>query len=954
MQKTFKQSLRTLLETACTAFPAVAEQVRTGAEALLQLQPANETDLADTLERLEQLYVSNLRRPTPHFEGSIEDRLTLLCGELRAQQICGQYGHVVTVFDDFLIACEPPANSYGYYDSDGGEDCTYWKIGYTIAADNETVTFEKQGEVEIEMIFTPVDEGTAGEGVGMVGEQSAVPVATEPEWVIQGFDPPGGDQTLYQRQSVLLQVEAVDGETGVMKVAGVATTADVLNAMGEVYPLQVWQDNMPRLERLLSQGKLVGESMHPSDGRPTLDRTCVKFTELTLADNQVKFKGEILPTEPHGKNLQVMIQNGVCLDISSRGQGTMKTQEWNGVKSAKVVQRGFRCDAFDVVIAGASPGATINDWSMQSVATPEEDPDMKTLETIAASVETLAATMAKQGEILAALVTAKDEKVTAVEVVQAVVETPAATPAATADLERFNKATAQMEQALVRGRIEDLTREITQSKQWGPQWTNVYRKQIQNANAATLEALEQASERAIALVEDLVQQAPKFPGQGFNVQKDKAERGFETPSKMLDELCDGLEDAPLPDSHGFFREQQEHDGGPKIPDCFRSQKRAVRQVLENIARFQGEGWHGPSMVQSLWLRTKGFTPETIADQVLHQTCADGVTAVGAGGAPSSAIFIFPLIRRLYPQLIATELASVQPMDRPDGKIFYLDAIRMDGNGYTDEGGSSISNRMRIDRSDSFSDSYANDPGECSTANLIQLRLSSKTVTADTKKLYASWSIEEMQDLRAYHNLDVSLELVGALSREIALEWNEKVLSEMLAGATAGNLTYGTTAPSGYSQKEWDEYIFRYVDKASNQIFKQRHGDATHIVAGPDAWLKLSSTFRTGTIPGTGPNPEQFAGVTVFPMMGGTNLYKTYKTSFWAGTNSDKILVLRRGADWSDTPYVWAPYLDYVSNPLTLPDTFTQKQGIMSRVARKVVVGSAMSVVTIDSSTGVRV
>jgi hypothetical protein len=171
---------------------------------------------------------------------------------------------------------------------------------------------------------------------------------------------------------------------------------------------------------------------------------------------------------------------------------------------------------------------------------------------------------------------------------------------------------------------------------------------------------------------------------------------------------------------------------------------------------------------------------------------------------------------------------------------------------------------------------------------------------------------------------------------------------MLAGALAGNLNFGTTAPSGYTQKEWDEYLPRYIDAASNKVFKQRNGDITHLVAGPDAWLKLSATHRIATNPNS-ETPSQFEGLTLTPWMGGsTPGLKVYKTSFWNARNSDKILVIRRGEDWSDTPYVWAPYIDYVSPVLTLPDTFNQKQGIMSRVAHKVVVGQAMATITIQA------
>ncbi len=784
-----------------------------------------------------------------------------------------------------------------------------------------------------------------------------------PEWVLQGLDPPGGDEVLVQSQTCLLQVEDYDEETGILKVTGVATTGNVVNAKNQVYPTVVWQDNMPRLTRMIEQGKLVGEIQHPADGKPTLDRTVMKYTKLELNDDELKFEADILPTDPHGKNLQVLIQNGVSVDISSRGAGSMKVGDWQGKAGVNIVQRGFRNDAFDAVISGASPGSTITGWQLQSADTApeetEETPEMKEiLEKLAASVAALAAGQEKTDKILASMSQAKDDGITKVEAVKDESKTVEQSLTTThPELERMTAMASLMEQSLVRGRVESLVEETKGKGEWAPAFINAYRKQLTNANCKTLAELEQTNERVTKLIGDMVQDAPKFPGNGFNVQKDKGERGLQSPREVIEALIADLpDDLPGMDSGMKHFIRQDENGEPLVPNHLMTPRRQLRKVLTNMAKFRTAGFDGPASIQGLMLLSQGFDPSYVSEQFMDQSIPSGVTAVGNSGAPSSAIFIFPLVRRVYPQLIATEVASVQPMDRPDGKIFYLDAYRQSpGTDSVDMGGNTVSGEMRIDRSDSFSSSYANNPGELNTAQLIQLRLSNISVTADNKKLYASWSIEELQDLRAYHGLDASLELVGSLAREIALEWNQVVLAEMLAGATAGNENFGTTAPSGYTQKEWDEYISRYLDKASNDIFKKRNGDMTHIIAGPDAWLKLSATFRTGTDPRSGPNPEQFAGLTLTPFMMGTAPgVKTYKTSFWAGSNTNKILVLRRGTDWSDTPYVWAPYLDYVSPVLTLPDTFNQKQGIMSRVAHQVVVGDAMATVTIGAGTGVTV
>jgi len=781
-----------------------------------------------------------------------------------------------------------------------------------------------------------------------------------PDWVLQGLDPPGGDETLVQSQTCLLQVKELDEESGILKVSGIATTGNVVNAKNQVYPTQVWQDNMPRLTRMIEQGKLVGEIQHPADGKPTLDRTVMKYTKLELAGDELKFEADILPTDPHGKNLQVLIQNGVSVDISSRGAGSMKVGDWNGTPGVSIVQRGFRNDAFDAVISGASPGSTITGWQLQSAdnQTPEDtEEEMELKEVVEKLAASVAALAAGQEKITADLKQAKDTEITKVEAVKPE-EKPVEQGLTTVhpEIERASQMAALMEQSLVRGRVESMVEETKAKGEWAPAFINAYRKQLTNANCKTLAELEQTNERVTKLIADMVQDAPKFPGKGFSVQKDVGERGLQTPREVIEALVADLpDDLPGMDSGMKHFIQQDENGEPVVPNHLMTPRRQMRKVLTNMAKFRTAGFDGPAAIQGLMLLSQGHDPSFVAEQFLDQSIPSGVTAVGNSGAPSSAIFIFPLVRRVYPQLIATEVASVQPMDRPDGKIFYLDAYRQSpGTDSVDMGGNTVSGEMRIDRSDSFSSSYANNPGELNTAQLIQLRLSNISVTADNKKLYASWSIEELQDLRAYHGLDASLELVGSLAREIALEWNQIVLQEMLNGATAGNENFGTTAPSGYTQKEWDEYISRYLDKASNDIFKKRNGDMTHVIAGPDAWLKLSATFRTGTDPRSGPNPEQFAGLTLTPFMMGTAPgVKTYKTSFWAGTNTNKILVLRRGQDWSDTPYVWAPYLDYVSPVLTLPDTFNQKQGIMSRVAHQVVVGDAMATVSINSGqTGV--
>jgi hypothetical protein len=712
MQKLLK-NLRGLVQSVRAATPDLdpAGQGAIAAfELLLESEIKDEAGL-ETLTRTLEQAMGYMSRPSAHFEGSLEERIEVLCKEIRAQGIAGRFGFVCTVFPDYLI-CGNPGDDYGYCcDADG---ISYWKVPYTVSDDNVTVTFGTKTEVELQMVAVEVGDAAAGqtaldrtnlfqEKPAPVTEPApAAAIPAEPDWLVQGLEPPGGPEVLMQSQPCILQSLGVDEATGVMTVRGVATTGDALNAIKQVYPWQIWQDNEPRLQRLVQQGRLVGESMHPADGRASLDRTTMKYTKIWLEQEtkQVMFEAEVIPTEPHGKNLQILIQSGVSVDISSRGAGQFAPQKWQGT-TAQVVQRGFRCDAFDAVISGASPGSTITDWQLQSAAPSEdteEDMPKEMLDKIAASLERMAAKQDAQDAAIAALTQAKDAGVTQVETVKdetkpvvqenagdKVTATQSATQTAfEAELTRMQRINALQEKALVSGAIERLVQEAKETNKFVGPWNNSYRNMLKNAKCETLEALDQVNAQISETLANMLQDAPKYPALGHTVQPDVGDRGFKNGIELIDHLVADLPDDMPDDPSGLFQQADpEHPSQTMIPQSFRTPRRHVKQVLMNMARYQDDVFDGPRCLKALVQLSQGRNYKSVADEVLYQSCADGTTAVGAGGAPSSALFIFPLVRRVYPRLIATELASVQPMDRPDGKIFYLDTVRKDALGYVD-------------------------------------------------------------------------------------------------------------------------------------------------------------------------------------------------------------------------------------------------------------------------------
>lgn len=737
----------------------------------------------------------------------------------------------------------------------------------------------------------------ANEEEGLKQEEAAtkkapVAILNNPDFLLQG-NIQGRDGTPF----AFIQsktVENGDDEDGkFLHIQGIATRADIMNSEGQVYPLSAWEKNLQRMNEQAEAGKFIGKLEHPAKEQGLVD-AAIKFNKFWLQGSDVMFNATVIPTEPHGKNLQTMIEAGVQIDMSSRGYGSVKQSKWRG-QDAKIIQDDFVCVGFDAVLHGASFGSRVTDTYYQSQTNPTHEEDSEMSEK-------------------AKTQSAEDR----------------ATKLQNAALFKSSK-----DNLLAQSGLNELGQAA-------------YRKALEAVEDGNLDALFQASDQILpvlqatftASADEQTQSQTHAPR--FYVKQTEDELAPKTVGEMFDRMVSDLPDG---------------DGSNDGTSIFRSQRKQVKQVMTNMANTIADGFNGRSAALGLLALEQGKVEQ--AHDILTQSLQTGSTVsagnVEGNGAPLSAPMIFPLVRRVYPKYIMNEIASIQPMDRPEGKIFYLDHYR------TEDPGAGQESRMDLNTSSNpFNSSYADNPTEGSTAQLIRLRLASVTVTAYTKKLGAAWSLEEMQDLRAYHGLDAAQELMNGTAREMALEWNKSVLDDMLAQATAAALTFGTQAPSsGFAdQVDWDSYIWVYIQRLDNLIFSKRNGPMTHLVVGLDAALVLAKSGRmTFSIGGEngGDMDEMFPGTTYFGVLNAPNgsRYKVFKTNFWGvgTTNGSKILGLRKGSEWSDTPYVWAPYADYVTPLLTDPADFSQKQGIMSRAAKKVVVSDAMGYITVSNTQG---
>jgi hypothetical protein len=246
----------------------------------------------------------------------------------------------------------------------------------------------------------------------------------------------------------------------------------------------------------------------------------------------------------------------------------------------------------------------------------------------------------------------------------------------------------------------------------------------------------------------------------------------------------------------------DHPDLPKISDPYRKAVTAV--ILENQAT---EMQKASGMLMEA-------TPTNSASAGGTQTGFSGsATTPVAGFDP----ILISLVRRSLPNLIAYDVAGVQPMTGPTGLIFAMrtryatqggtEAFYNEANtGFAGLGtaqtaisaGSLPTEVFTSNASPvaAMSTGRAEALGDGQAANTFQemaFSIEKVTVTAKTRALKAEYSMELAQDLKAVHGLDAETELANILSTEILAEINREVIRTIYGVAKIGCQVGTTTA-----------------------------------------------------------------------------------------------------------------------------------------------------------------
>ena len=214
--------------------------------------------------------------------------------------------------------------------------------------------------------------------------------------------------------------------------------------------------------------------------------------------------------------------------------------------------------------------------------------------------------------------------------------------------------------------------------------------------------------------------------------------------------------------------------------------------------------------------------QILNEAVPTNSASAGLGSAGAAGFSGSAAspvagfdpILISLVRRSLPNLIAYDVAGVQPMTGPTGLIFAMRSLYTSQAGAeafyneantghaglgtaqtTLEVGSDVANTFVANGAGvaGMSTALAEALGDSSnTFQEMAFSIEKVTVTAKTRALKAEYSIELAQDLKAVHGLDAETELANILSSEILAEINREVVRTIYSVAKTG-CQAGTTA-----------------------------------------------------------------------------------------------------------------------------------------------------------------
>ena len=324
-----------------------------------------------------------------------------------------------------------------------------------------------------------------------------------------------------------------------------------------------------------------------------------------------------------------------------------------------------------------------------------------------------------------------------------------------------------------------------------------------------------------------------------------------------------------------------HEGSAEIKDPHRKAVTAV--LLENQEKFQRE--------QSAFNESGSFLTEAVPTNSTASGANPGLGAATTGAMQGFDPVLISLIRRSMPNLVAYDLAGVQPMSGPTGLIFAMRSRYTSQTGdetFYDEVNTAFSGQPKgLDDANGFTDASVgmgttaqagSNPGALNPSttatqkayntgqglrtdsaegldgtgndafNQMAFSIEKVTVTAKSRALKAEYSLELAQDLKAIHGLNAEAELANILSTEILAEINREVIRTIYKTAetgavqnvaNAGTFDLDIDSNGRWSVEKFKGLLFQ-IERDANAIAQRtRRGKGNIILCSADVASALT-------------------------------------------------------------------------------------------------------------------
>jgi hypothetical protein len=366
----------------------------------------------------------------------------------------------------------------------------------------------------------------------------------------------------------------------------------------------------------------------------------------------------------------------------------------------------------------------------------------------------------------------------------------------------------------------------------------------------------------------------------------------------------------------------------------------------------------------------------------------GNAAGFSGGATSPVAGFDPvlisLIRRAMPNLVAYDLAGVQPMNGPTGLIFAMrskynnqsgtealfnevdsafsgqDSSFAQDEGWTN-GNVGLGTTTQRGNNPGLLDPTTGASGDATTYNVGQglrtdnaenlgqtggpqfnemsFSIEKITVTAKSRALKAEYSLELAQDLKAIHGLNAEAELANLLSTEILAEINREVIRTIYnvaeSGAQTNVATSGTFDLDVDSNGRWSVEKFKglifQIERDANAIAQRtRRGKGNMILCSADVASALTMAGVLDYTPALNANlnvddtGNTFAGIL-------QGKYKVYIDPYSANVEPNQYYVVGyKGTSPYDAGIFYCPYVPLQMVRAVGENSFQPKIGFKTR------------------------